>query len=222
MQRSYSVESIYIDLKTKIESGYYQQDRRLPDEKQLASIYGVGKQAIRMAIKKLVDEGVVKRIKGRGTFVLFTPKKQLLGLIDSSWNFEVLRRNLGNPPKECHYFEKEIVLTFEILWQVEEKKVCFERCYLDPIKNPTALRLLQSEEKIHPIDFCAQNVGSGRVQEIFELTKPQKVVLKNLSIDEQTFLIRRIILLFDHLGQLLGFSWLYYHPSVQINQFHKL
>ncbi|MGJ8453850.1 GntR family transcriptional regulator [Pseudothermotoga sp. U03pept] len=221
MQRSYSVESIYIDLRTKIESGYYSQDRRLPDEKQLASIYGVGKQAIRLAIKKLVDEGAVKRVKGRGTFVLFTPKEQLLGLIDSSWDFRILRKNLGNAPKDCPYFEREIVLSFEILWHTEERKMCFERCYLDPIKNPTALRLLQSEEKIHPIDFSAQKIKSGRIQEIFELLKPQKAVLKNLSIEEQTFLIRRTVLLFDHLEQLLGFSWLYYHPSVQINQSHK-
>ncbi|HOJ88061.1 MAG TPA: GntR family transcriptional regulator [Pseudothermotoga sp.] len=222
MQKSYSVESIYKDLKTRIENGHYLKDNRLPDEKHLASLYGVGRQAVRMAIEKLVKEGVVKRVKGRGTFVLFAPKTQLLGLVDSSWSFQFLRRNLSNVPKECDYFNKNFpVLSFEILWHKESACTCFERCFVDPVKNPTALTLLQSQDNVHPMDFCVQKLNSAIVQDKIELVKPPRVVIKHLALHEPNVVIGRTVLLSNHVGELFGFSLLYYHPSVQITQIHK-
>lgn len=223
MQKSYSVESIYRDLKTKIEQGHYSTDNRLPDEVQLANLYGVGRQAVRIAIEKLVKEGAVKRIKGRGTFVLLKPKKQLLGLIDENWSFEFLRKNLSNVPKEYDYFSKNLpVLSFEIVWYREKIRVCFEKCFLDPVRNPMALKLLQSQDQIHPMDFCLQTIDSGMVKESIELVKIPKTVMKHLAIEDQNSTIRHTIFLLNHIEELFAFSLLYYHPSVQITRMHKI
>ncbi|HEY8541356.1 MAG TPA: GntR family transcriptional regulator [Pseudothermotoga sp.] len=223
MQKSYSVESIYRDLKAKIESGHYLADNRLPDEKQLANLYGVGRQAVRMAIEKLVEEGVVKRVKGHGTFAIFKPKKQLLGLIDDCWTFEFIRKNLANVPKEYDYFKKNMpALSFEITWYKEKSRVCFERCFLDPIKNPMALKLLQSQDNIHPVDFCIQTLDSGVVEEHIELVKIPRALSKHLDLEDKNFVIRRTVFLSNHIGELFAFSLLYYHPSVQIIQIHRI
>lgn len=223
MQKSYSVESIYKDLRAKIENGHYLKNDKLPDEKQLANLYGVGRQVVRAAIERLVKEGAVKRIKGRGTFVILRPKKQLLGLVDDCWVFEFLRKNLSNVPKEYDYFNKNLpVLSFEILWYKEKNPVCFEKCFLDPVKNPIALKLLQSQNEIHPMDFSAQSLDSSVIEENIELVKIPKVVVKHLNLDSQDLTIRRTILLSNHIGELFAFSMLYYHPSVRITQIYRV
>lgn len=223
MKKSYSVESIYKDLRAKIESGYYLKNNRLPDEKQLANLYGVGRQIVQAAIQRLVKEGAVKRIKGRGTFVVLKPKKQLFGLVDDCWVFEFLRKNLSNVPKEYDYFNKNLpVLSFEILWYKEKNPVCFEKCFLDPVKNPMALKLLQSRNEIHPMDFCAQSLDSGAIEENIELVKIPKAMVKHLDLDSQNLVIRRVIFLSNHIGELFAFSVLYYHPSVHITQMYRI
>lgn len=223
MQKSYSVESIYKDLKAKIESGYYLTNNKLPEEKQLTTLYGVGKQAVRMAVERLVKEGAVKRIKGRGTFVVLRPKRHLQGLVDDRWNFEFLRKNLSKIPKEYDYFNRNLpVLCFEIIWHKDENPVCFEKSFVDPIKTPMALKLLQSQDEIHPIDFCAQTLNSGTIEEKFELVKTPKIVLRHLNLVHQEFVIMRTLFLSSHIGELLAFSLLYYHPAVQITQRHRI
>jgi GntR family transcriptional regulator len=56
-------------LRKRIESGEFKPDDQFPTEGQLCDEYGVSRGTVGRAIKILVDEGWLRRIRGRGTFV---------------------------------------------------------------------------------------------------------------------------------------------------------
>jgi len=56
-------------LRARIEDGTYQPGRRIPPMTELEAESGLSPMTVRRAIKLLIDEGLVKTVPGRGTFV---------------------------------------------------------------------------------------------------------------------------------------------------------
>jgi GntR family transcriptional regulator len=56
-------------LRRQISDGAFRPGDQLPSEAMLVRSYGVSPMTVRRAIQRLVDEGVVRAIQGRGTFV---------------------------------------------------------------------------------------------------------------------------------------------------------
>ncbi|TVQ01696.1 MAG: GntR family transcriptional regulator [Balneolaceae bacterium] len=61
------IESI---LRSNIESGKYDDGSYLPREEHLANILGVSRNTVRQGISKLVNDGLLKRTRGKGTIVV--------------------------------------------------------------------------------------------------------------------------------------------------------
>lgn len=60
---------IYLDLKKMILEEDFPPNSILPPEIDIANAYHVGRQTVRMAIARLVDDNLVERFAGRGTFI---------------------------------------------------------------------------------------------------------------------------------------------------------
>lgn len=60
---------IYETLKKEIERGEYAPGARLPSESELSRAYGVQRDTARRALKKLVDDGLITKRPGKGSFV---------------------------------------------------------------------------------------------------------------------------------------------------------
>ena len=60
---------IYENLKRDIERGDYAAGAQLPSESELCRAYGVQRDTARRALKKLVDDGLIVKRPGVGSFV---------------------------------------------------------------------------------------------------------------------------------------------------------
>ena len=58
------------DLRQAIATGRYPAGQRLPTEAELVSSTGLSRQTVRRAFQELVSEGVIYRVRGRGTFAV--------------------------------------------------------------------------------------------------------------------------------------------------------
>ena len=57
-------------IRNKIESGEYPPGTAIPTEKELAETYGLNRLTVRSAIETLANEGILKKIQGKGVFVM--------------------------------------------------------------------------------------------------------------------------------------------------------
>src|SRR5215469_14906415 len=62
-------EQVSEKIRTEIRSGRFLPDARLPSERELASLFGVGRPAVREAIGALQNEGLVVTRRNSGTYV---------------------------------------------------------------------------------------------------------------------------------------------------------
>jgi GntR family transcriptional regulator len=58
------------DLRQAVTAGRYPPGQRLPTETELIASTGLGRQTVRRAFQELVSEGVIYRVRGRGTFAV--------------------------------------------------------------------------------------------------------------------------------------------------------
>lgn len=64
-----NAQRIYGDLKSAILTGGFQAGSRLPTERSLSSRFNAARNTVRKTMNQLVDEGLIVRHVGRGTFV---------------------------------------------------------------------------------------------------------------------------------------------------------
>lgn len=80
-------------LRWKITSGEWPPDQQLPIEDELCAQYGLSRGTVREAVRLLVDEGLLRREQGRGTFV--NPRRAETTLFTlTSFGDELRRQNL--------------------------------------------------------------------------------------------------------------------------------
>ncbi|WP_426348778.1 trehalose operon repressor [Alloiococcus sp. CFN-8] len=86
---------IYNDILTKIEEGAYKRNDKLPSEKELMDEYEVSRDTIRKALKLLEEEGIIHKIKGKGSLILDINKLDLP--VSGITSFKELAKNLNMP-----------------------------------------------------------------------------------------------------------------------------
>jgi len=75
MSRAY--ERIAGDLRSRVRAGRVGPGDRLPSERALAEEYGRSVSTVRQALAQLTAEGLLERVRGRGTFVR-TPRRRVV------------------------------------------------------------------------------------------------------------------------------------------------
>lgn len=70
-------EEIYTDIKNKIINGDYNATEQLPFEKDLCESYDTSKMTVKRALDLLVEDGLIIKRRGSGTFVKDLSKKEI-------------------------------------------------------------------------------------------------------------------------------------------------
>ncbi len=118
-------------LRTAIVDGTYPAESKMPEESVLAAQFGVSKDVIRVSLRMLAEEGFVKRIRSKGTFVCGSLVRNrfhiLLTVCQNPLAVSFLRRGLENGIGDRHY---DIVIKRVHPNDIMLERKCFER--LDP------------------------------------------------------------------------------------------
>lgn len=95
-------------LKQEISQGMYED--KIPTEYELMEQYDVSRSTVRQAVKTLVDEGVLEKKQGLGTFITVRPIEEWLGNLSSFFDIvhdmgmkpgiQLLERGFAAEPKE--------------------------------------------------------------------------------------------------------------------------
>lgn len=90
------------DLRQKIISGELAVGVKIPTEFELCKTHSVSRITVRRAIQNLVDEGILYRLRGRGTFVA-APKREIRKGSKSHFGYHAFS---DNGPSPCRIIEK--------------------------------------------------------------------------------------------------------------------
>jgi len=156
-----SVVPIYFQLKTLIQermaSGEYPVGLCLPSEREYCEEYGISRMTVRQAIIDLVNEGLLRRERGKGTFVAQPKIEQELQVL-TSFTEEMKRRNMqpgtqlihmvicpatGHVARQLGLKDGESVYEIVRLRMADDEPMAIETAYL-PIANLPNL----TEEKV--------------------------------------------------------------------------
>lgn len=72
-------EQLRVALRERLDSGVLDPGERLPSEVELCRKYGVSRITVRRAVDELVEEGILERRQGKGTFV--APKRAVVSIM---------------------------------------------------------------------------------------------------------------------------------------------
>lgn len=98
-------DKIAEQMKQSIVSKVWPPESQLPSEKQLGEIYGASRVSIRSALQKLSGEGLVKTVRGKGSFVCSSP--------DENKSKEILPFYIKDKSDRINLFEFRMILEVE-------------------------------------------------------------------------------------------------------------
>ncbi|EIT85559.1 GntR family transcriptional regulator [Fictibacillus macauensis ZFHKF-1] len=81
------------DLKDRIERGEWQEGHMIPSEREYAEHYNVSRMTVRQAITNLVNDGFLRRQRGKGTFVASKKIQQKMVRL-TSFTEDMKQRNM--------------------------------------------------------------------------------------------------------------------------------
>ncbi len=158
-------EKIAFDIKEDILSEKYKPNEQLPFEKELCEKYNVSKMTVKKALDLLVNDGLIIKRRGSGTFVKditekeiqrIIEKKQFSGLTTTSIGHKVTSKVLEfkiiNATKEIADIlkieEDECIYFVHRVRYVDDKAVVIEKTYI-PLNLIPGMKLADVKKSIY-------------------------------------------------------------------------
>ncbi|MCP9316149.1 GntR family transcriptional regulator [Liquorilactobacillus nagelii] len=112
-------------LRKKIFTGEYQVNSKLPSELELMKIYNVSRVTLRKAIEGLVNDGIVEKVQGIGTFVRKPKKVKRIMLSSAVESFSKIAIEEGFEPTTKVIDIKELQVSQNLTELLGTKKALF-------------------------------------------------------------------------------------------------
>ncbi|MCR4430899.1 MAG: GntR family transcriptional regulator [Tepidanaerobacteraceae bacterium] len=204
---------LYYQLKSElledIKKGIYREDEKIPSENELQKIYNVSLITVRKALSDLVQEGILYRIQGKGTFVAKPKIQRYLNLM--SFTEEMRQKgiepstiilNFGKERAEKDIADALNLANDEDVWIIERLRlgggepVALQKSYL-----PCSLfkdfdeEFLKTASSLYSILKTRFNIIPYRAEEDYNsINISDRVIAERLSVSLKTaaFLVKRI------------------------------
>ena len=192
---------IHDEIKHQTETGVFEVGQRLPSERVMAEQFGVSRMTLRQAVTSLVEEGILTRYVGSGTFVASDRVREKMR---GTTSFTEIIQNLGKTPSskvlsyqktkanevECDKLQLKKgaqIIRMERIRYADELPICYEvasipyRLIEDFAKNDIAN---------HFYDTLA-NAGKkiGRSEQIISAKIVNKEIANFLSIKQSSAIL---------------------------------
>lgn len=206
-------------LKEQIKSGLYKEGDKIPSEDQLSKLYEISRITVRNALQHLVDENVLIKKKGKGTFVATSVRVESMSA-GNSFTKSCLQINAVPSTKVISQSkepaEKKVATILDL--EAEEKIICIKRLRLiDDIPaifevdyfHQSFDFLLQNDFSGTPLlEVIFRNTGikAARIEDIYEVKHATKEHVKYLKCTISTPLLRVSQTIFKEDGQKLYYN----------------
>lgn len=132
------------DLVKKIAHGDWKHGECIASERELCEIYSVSRMTIRQAIGELVQEGILKRLKGKGTYVCEQTVKQqdmmsfteMIKQTGRELETEVVQFDVIDTPDDM-----QDTFMLDKIYKIERRRIVDEEC-------------IAVETVFIPVDYC--------------------------------------------------------------------
>ena len=170
-------------LKHSIDQGEWLPGDQIPSENQLMNEYNVSRNTAKKAIEELVQDGLLYRKQGKGTFVA-KPKLQqsLMGL----YSFSKVFKEKGLTPKDILIDIREVRPTPEIIQELQIRND-------DTVIEMKRLRCVEEDPYILESSFFPKRV----VPDMSMLNKVGQISLYDFLEQEFNIIIKRAIEAFE-------------------------
>lgn len=200
------------ELKRRINSGEFPIGTAIPSERELTELFSVSRMTVRQSVTNLVNEGLLHREKGRGTFVAtpkveqplngltsFTEDMKARGLTPSN---KVIRFGKGLPePDIAEALGLEVheeVFTVERIRYANEKPMALERTFL-PVKLFPKLDERELAGSLYSLIEQGQQLSISHASQRMEaaLVQKEEAGLLEISMPAPILTIERVSYLTD-------------------------
>lgn len=120
-------------IEVKIESGEWKPGDKISSENDLQNLYDISRNTVQKALEELVQEGILERKQGKGTFV---SKPKFEQSLTSFYSFSKVMESQGMNPKD-------IILNIET--RLADRKVA-AKLQIDPSDEVIALKRLRQAD----------------------------------------------------------------------------
>jgi GntR family transcriptional regulator, frlABCD operon transcriptional regulator len=195
-------------IKKEIDEGIYPIGSQLPTESELCDLYGVSRITTRRAIEELVNEGLIQKQHGIGTFI--SDRKIARELVSVNGFSEFLSQLGKNPSsvilskeviepsmREAEFLEieeGELVLEVCRLHLIEDNPIHLESCYYPLSRFPDLEKHLEESSFIYRILKDKYNIEAASNKKILNTINPtvEQTQLLQCSADIPLFEVLKI------------------------------
>ena len=210
-------------IKEKIENGEYALGDILLSEAKFQEIYNISRTTIRQAINELVNEGYLKRARGKGTVITFEKVNENLNKI-ISLSDEMKMKGISFDTKYCQItLEKSSKFIAQMLMiadgaeiyklvrlrYVKNSPFVYTITYLKKIQN-LSLNSDEYKDSLYVLLDEKYNIEISKGKETFESVGASEEVSKYLFINVGDPVFKRTRITYDQYDKIVEYTLCYY------------
>lgn len=218
---------IYLDLRQMIQHGIISPGGMLPPELDICQAYSVGRQTIRQAIARLVDDNLVERFAGRGTFVREQPNhiqffldrsfSQQMREMDRIPHSKVLSQEIGQVDVDStpalHAFQGKECLILERLRLGDSEPICHQTSTILSMRCPGIEQYDFSNQSLYEVLATHYHLIINRIDHVVRAVAADEYRAELLEVQEGAPLLFVGTSTFLDDGELIEFSASYYRAD---------